>query len=195
MNRVERSVVLHLRDRTHRPFSNPIQSNVAFHIPGVASLEKFFGMGTGYVLNFSDRTFQEFIGDSTGLDIDDDKYKNSGTSKASRLRSFIKLESNYTVGLLIEAVAEHAMEKYQPGDEVDDAEFELYQTTLKIATRLKDNSMVEHLDALRPSDNEKDFNRLAKSLRESIEKNEPESALDRLHTFTVKFIRDLCDKS
>jgi hypothetical protein len=33
---------------------------------------------------------------------------------------------------------------------------------------------------------------LAKSIRESIEKNEPEVALDRLHTYVMKFIRKLC---
>ena len=35
---------------------------------------------------------------------------------------------------------------------------------------------------------------LAKSIRESIEKNEPEAALDRLHTFTFRYLRELCEK-
>jgi len=34
-------------------------------------LEEFLGMGGGYVLDFSNRTFREFIHDSIGLDIDD----------------------------------------------------------------------------------------------------------------------------
>jgi len=34
-------------------------------------LEEFLGMGGGYVLGFSDRTFREFVHDSAGLDIDD----------------------------------------------------------------------------------------------------------------------------
>jgi len=33
-----------------------------------------------------------------------------------------------------------------------------------------------------------------KSIRDSIEKNEPEVALDRLHTYCMKFIRQLCVK-
>ena len=32
-------------------------------------LEKAFGMGSGYVLNFSDRTFQEFIWEHVGRDV------------------------------------------------------------------------------------------------------------------------------
>ena len=31
-------------------------------------------------------------------------------------------------------------------------------------------------------------------MREAIEKNEPESGLDRLHTFVVKYMRVLCEK-
>ena len=30
--------------------------------------------------------------------------------------------------------------------------------------------------------------------KESIKKNEPEPALDRLHTFTIKYVRELCTK-
>ena len=38
------------------------------------------------------------------------------------------------------------------------------------------------------------FHKLAKQVREAIERNEPETALDRLHTYVVRFIRELCDK-
>jgi len=44
-------------------------------------LEKLFGMGGGYVLDFSNRTFQEFIADSTGRDIFDPKYEYASGSK------------------------------------------------------------------------------------------------------------------
>ena len=51
-------------------------------------LENVLGMGSGYVLNFSDRTFAEFIHESTGLNIDEAKYHENGRSKAKRLRTF-----------------------------------------------------------------------------------------------------------
>ena len=34
-----------------------------------ARLEKLFGMSSGYVLDFSNRTFQEFVADSVQRDI------------------------------------------------------------------------------------------------------------------------------
>jgi hypothetical protein len=158
-----------------------------------SNFENFFGMKSGYVLDFSDRTFQEFVGDATGKDILDNKYNFQSGSKANRLRAFIKEESNYDVGVLLEKLVEYAMVKYKPGDTVDNDTFDLYESCLKIAKGLKQGGIVEHIDALQPNNNEKDFKLLAKSIRDSIDKNEPEVALDRLHTFSVKFIRELCD--
>ena len=63
--------------------------------------EKLFGMGTGYVWNFSDRTFREFVMDSTGLDIEDERYQYSSGSKANRLRAFWQKEENAVVGKLM----------------------------------------------------------------------------------------------
>jgi hypothetical protein len=50
-------------------------------------------MGSGYVLNFSNRTFDEFVSDSTGRDIGDSKYNSGSGSKANRLRGFWREES------------------------------------------------------------------------------------------------------
>ena len=64
-------------------------------------LEKLLGMSSGYVLNYSNRTFAEFVLESTGLDIDEEKYLVNGPSKANRLRTFWKLEDNIIVGKLL----------------------------------------------------------------------------------------------
>jgi hypothetical protein len=45
-------------------------------------LEEYFGMSSGYVMNFSDRTFREFIFDSVGKGIYDQKYHRASGSKA-----------------------------------------------------------------------------------------------------------------
>lgn len=59
---------------------------------------------------------------------------------------------------------------------------------------LKRENPVENLDAIQPRSDGKKFNCLAEAIREAIEKNKPETALDRLHTFVVKHVRQLCDK-
>jgi len=63
--------------------------------------EQLLGMGSGYVLNFSNRTFGEFVCDSTGRDIFDSRYDYASGSKANRLRAFWQKENNTVVGKLM----------------------------------------------------------------------------------------------
>lgn len=61
-------------------------------------LEKLFQMGSGYVLNFSDRTMEEFFRDDVGINIYDKKYNYSSGSKANRIRGLWVTEDNKIVG-------------------------------------------------------------------------------------------------
>jgi hypothetical protein len=70
-------------------------------------LEKHFGMSSGYVLNFSDRTFGEFVLEAVGQEIHDAKYTVGGTSKANKLRTFWKVEPDYMVGRLLSALVDY----------------------------------------------------------------------------------------
>ncbi len=56
-------------------------------------IDDLFEMGGGYVLDFSNRTFSEFFQDELGVNIDDAKYEVEGTSKAKRLRYFLRTVS------------------------------------------------------------------------------------------------------
>jgi hypothetical protein len=47
------------------------------------TLDDLFGMGGGYVLDFSDRTFSIFF-EELNIDIDDPRYAVNGGSKAKR---------------------------------------------------------------------------------------------------------------
>ncbi|MBO6536140.1 MAG: hypothetical protein JJ966_07955 [Balneolaceae bacterium] len=64
-------------------------------------LERLFGMEGGYVLDFSNSKFQQFIFNNFNIDIYSSKYSVYGDSKAKRLRAFWDLESNLIVGKLI----------------------------------------------------------------------------------------------
>lgn len=159
-----------------------------------ANVENFLGMKSGYVMDFTDRTFQEFVGEATGLDINNEKYHYSSNSKANRLRQFIKTESNYTFGKLLSAFCNYWISKVHTG-EIDPRNYEnVYEECLKISEKLKQESIVENIDAIQPNVDDRDFKLLAKFIRESIEKNEPQAALDRLHTFTFRYLRELCEK-
>jgi hypothetical protein len=66
-----------------------------------SKFEKLLGMETGYVLNFSNRSFAEFVRDSTGRNIYDERYNYASGSKANRLRAFWQKEENSVVGKLM----------------------------------------------------------------------------------------------
>ena len=74
-------------------------------------LEKILGMRTGYVSDFSDQTFREFVMEKTKIDILAEQYAENGTSKANRLRTFLKKESNATVVALLEPLLEYALKE------------------------------------------------------------------------------------
>jgi hypothetical protein len=69
--------------------------------------EQLFGMASGYVLDFSNRTFQEFIHENAGVDIYTEKYAISGDSKAKRLRTFWEQEPDHVVGKVMAELIEY----------------------------------------------------------------------------------------
>jgi len=158
-------------------------------------LEKMFRMSDGYVMDFSNRTFNDFIFDVTNLEIYDDKYLETGDSKAKRLRVFWDKESNYIVGNLTLSMLEFwREEKLFNSREITNSEQLLYDDCEKIAKKIKEDSIVSEIEVIREVEDDRDFNLLANSIRDSIEKNLPEQGLDRLHTYVMKFVRQLCIK-
>lgn len=56
----------------------------------ICLIDDLFEMGGGYVLDFSNRTFSEFFNEELGVDIDDPRFEIDGTSKAKRLRFYLR---------------------------------------------------------------------------------------------------------
>jgi Abortive infection C-terminus len=145
--------------------------------------EQLLGMSSGYVLNFSNRTFHEFTLDNIGREIGDGNLN----SKANRLRGFWQQEGNGAVGKLMGAMLDYGVEENLFTDKNA-----LLETCRRIVTRLQQESPVAELEALTAISDDRDFETIAKAVRDAIEKNSPESGLDRLHTFVIKYVRTLC---
>ena len=156
------------------------------------TIEVFLDMYSGYVLNFSNRTFQEFIYDAIRKDIDDPVYNFESCSKANRLRKFVEIEPDYVVGELLESFCDYwkATLKHKESEKEN-----LYNECMKIAERLKKNQIVPNISTLKNTDsNDLDFSNLAELIEEEINQNKPEAALSRLHTYLCKYFRNLCQK-
>lgn len=65
------------------------------------NMEELFEMNTGYVLDFSNNSFQRFIKHTIGLDIYEDKGYETYCSKANKLRQIINTEPTAKVVKLI----------------------------------------------------------------------------------------------
>lgn len=70
-------------------------------------IEDLFDMGSGYVLDFSDRTMALFFAEELDIDIDDPTYAGNGTSKAKRLRCFLQTVDQATVVKTLNALWEY----------------------------------------------------------------------------------------
>jgi len=70
-------------------------------------IDDLFDMSSGYVLNFSDRTFALFFASELGVNIDDPRYAQGGNSKAKRLRYFLQNVDKPTVVRTLNALWEY----------------------------------------------------------------------------------------
>ncbi len=106
-------------------------------------LEQFLGMGSGYVLDFSNRTFAEFVRESTGRNIYDPGYDYESGSKANRLRAFWQKEPNPVVGKLMGEMLDYA-----------DGTGELKEVCRLIVARLLQNAPDSHPGVASPEQRE-----------------------------------------
>jgi hypothetical protein len=151
------------------------------------NLEEYIQMGDGYVLDFSNRTFQEFVFDSVKLNIDDEAVGALG-SKANRLRHFMRHQPDHIVGKVIADFVEYREETYK------DPCPELADKCRAIARRLLQAAPVHDTGVISILSKREEFEKIANGVLNCINNNDPESGLDRLHTFTVAFMRSLCER-
>jgi hypothetical protein len=81
-------------------------------LPNIRSLDmKFlndlFEMNDGYVLDFTDRTMSTFFAEELNVDIDDDAYREQGSSKAKRVRFYLNKVDLATSGKTLWALWEY----------------------------------------------------------------------------------------
>lgn len=78
-------------------------------------LEKILGMGSGYVMDFSDATFGDFF-DRFGVDIHSERYQTIGHSKAKKMRSFWSQDPN----ALVAKVLTEMLDSYEADCDLND---------------------------------------------------------------------------
>jgi hypothetical protein len=83
-------------------------------------VEELTGMKSGYVFDFSNRTFEEFFRAELGVEIYGGRYNFEGTSKGSHLRAFLKVSRPADVARALTALWEYREDRIRREGSKDD---------------------------------------------------------------------------
>lgn len=99
-------------------------------------IEELFGMGSGYVLDFTNRTFQEFVYEILEFDV---YLKYPGLSKAKILRNIFNEYDNVKVGKLVLELLRYMQSK----DMIDKSQVDLFKRVADIGNQLIGKSTIQ----------------------------------------------------
>lgn len=106
-------------------------------------------MGGGYVLDFSDRTLREFFADELDVDIDDPVYSKDGSSKAKRLRCFLRTVDDSNAVKTLKALWLHRQAlREQRGDGAEGATVQ--GRFLQLVDRLEGRAVTQFPEGVAP---------------------------------------------
>jgi hypothetical protein len=136
-------------------------------------------VSAGYVLDFSDRTFWDFVQDYTSLDIHDEKYQTYWTSKGKKLRAFLEKESDMVVASLLLGFVE-ALNNEENKKKVK-----------SIADRLKGNNL-GWVNIELVVGKTQIFNLLKTEILSNMNQDKYIESLDRIHTLFRSYLVEVC---
>lgn len=152
----------------------------------------------GYVLDFNNSDFRQFVLDVTGIDVYDKEYSQhveeimGGSSKGKILKYFLHNESETSIMRLLKELIDYLEVLIVTPDELGNY-FEVNPMQLNSA-----KSILEKYDntdyLIKFGSTEEKIDNLIEDINQSIIKGKPEFTLDRLHTLMHNYVKELCDK-
>lgn len=155
------------------------------------TLEELFGMKSGYVMDFLNGSFSDFIRETVGIDVYHDPGYEEYSSKANKLRQVWDEEPDSVVGTLIEALLSYCEDIKLRENKLTDYARKKIADMLFVANRLKNNS--SHIEL--PKKQDDTLQTLQDDIDNALARNKPELVLDRLHTFSTKLLRQICTEN
>lgn len=150
-------------------------------------VDKALDMEQGYVLDFSNRTIEEYFEDEFDLEFYDQKYSGNGDSKAKRLRTILASCSGSQAGHILRNLWDYrsTLAMYQTGRDPE-IEESLKSGLFGVIGRLEgDNAQVD-ISTFSKFDSSNTLHELVQSIERDIRADKPQAALDRLHLFCLK---------
>lgn len=149
--------------------------------------------GFGYVLDFSDRTMEEFFSDEFGIDVYAEENQTNGTSKRNCLTTFLTLTDTYTALKVLRAlweIREGLLTNNISPSRIEEARTKT-RAFEKVIERLETNTEITKPDGVVAFTSDRTLEELVADIERTIAANKPEVALDHLHTYCVKKVTHL----
>lgn len=152
------------------------------------TLEDLFEMGGGYVLDFSNSSFQRFIKESINLDIYGSPGYEEYCSKANKLRQIWDNEPDAVVGKLIDdLLIYYSARKLKEKGEENAYLSNTIRDIQTVASKMKNNKKTDL-----PNRNDETLQTLLDDINNALSRDKPVLVLDRLHTYATKMLRQIC---
>jgi Abortive infection C-terminus len=154
-------------------------------------LDEALDMGSGYVLDFSDRKMAEFFDDEFGITIYQERYAFNGSSKAKHVRAFVATEDEFTVARVLRSLWAYRdrLDKYQNMERA----IAIKERFFALITKIEGCGAVPQTDAIDRFNRDETLDELVAAIQRDIGANRPVAALDRLHTYCMKKFGHLLD--
>lgn len=157
------------------------------------ALEKCLGMESGYVLDFSDRTFADFFYETVNIDVQvSNLFDGRGTSKAKRLRAFIENSRPGLVAKVLRELWEYRVAGKDGSKEQDEDQLRERYFAVVALFEGEDTSIdTSAFEAFEPNET---LEELVAAIRRDLDAKRPQAAMDRLHTYCMKRFASLIRK-
>lgn len=144
--------------------------------------------GFGYVLDFSDRTMEEFFADEFGIEIYAEEYRINGSSKRSCLTTFLESADTYNALRVLRALwdrREGLLENAYDSRQVKEAKQKTskFRKVIDALETAPDALSTEGVDNFT---RDRTLEELVADIERTVVANKPEVAIDHLHTYCVK---------
>lgn len=148
--------------------------------------ERGLDMGSGYVLNFSDRTFDDFFYEELGIDPTSSPtlFTGRGSSKAKRLRSFIECAQPALVAKMLRALWKYRGSLPHYGSSKEEPEFQ--NVYFEVIGFFEGDGQSIDDSEIQPFEPNETLEELVASIKRDLDAKKPQAALDHLHTFCMK---------
>lgn len=151
------------------------------------TIEELLGMGSGYVMDLSNRELADLVREELGVELENAAYSARGSSKANRLRCLIEAGGPDAVARLLRALWDHREHRaWTPGDEVEARPSVVRARYMAVVERLERQAGTSDTDALSRFAEGATLEELVEAINRDAAAGRHAAALDRLHTYCMK---------